>query len=729
MGMVVRTNTMALNAYRQLGMNNSAVSKSLEKLSSGFRINRAGDDAAGLAISEKMKAQITGLETASANAQDGISLIQTAEGNLNEVHSMLNRMVELSTKSANGTYTDIERNALQDEVNSLLEEIDRISQSANFNGTRLLDGSLGNKRGADSFTVADAVETPAGSTNMNPVVSESIVNHIPEGTPETTQKQSFYIGNGKALANNGTNDGTITVSYVDSDGADKTAKITLQKIGTTAAATDTASSINAEGIVEALKSAVGDVTASANVVNGTGTKVVLADDGTAGKALKDLFDIKINDHGELEFTAKAAGEGPSITSVAFAGFDDADKAVIEKINTEDGSADAPHDTPNAGDHGEVYDLGTELKGAGHFVQGADATQKNYVHSTAKLTLSNVKTNEALSVGDATYIFQKGDEELTADALAKVKDGATVIKFTDDNDAMTKLAAEIDKADNKIEATFDTDHIELVEDKNSSIANSGQPSDDKVTKMDFEKLINGVKIETSAASTSTDVTVNKGITSGISVTIDGKTYEFQKKADQVSKGNEFVKLSEKEDEAEAAKENAQNLADAYNKANNLSEGDEGYATVSDNKVTFAKAFEENPVGSYRGLTLQIGDTADNFNKMRVAIDDMSTKGLGLDGLKITTEDLASEAIDTIKTAINTVSTARAGMGALQNRLEHTINNLDVAVENLSAANSRIRDTDMAKEMMNYTKMNVLVQSAQAMLAQANQQPQSVLQLLQ
>ena len=130
-----------------------------------------------------------------------------------------------------------------------------------------------------------------------------------------------------------------------------------------------------------------------------------------------------------------------------------------------------------------------------------------------------------------------------------------------------------------------------------------------------------------------------------------------------------------------------------------------------------------------LTLQIGDTAEDFNKMSVSVADMSAKGLGLDGLSIMTEDSASKAIDTIKNAINSVSTTRAGMGALQNRLEHTINNLDVAVENLSAANSRIRDTDMAKEMMNYTKMNVLVQSAQAMLAQANQQPQSVLQLLQ
>ncbi len=132
---------------------------------------------------------------------------------------------------------------------------------------------------------------------------------------------------------------------------------------------------------------------------------------------------------------------------------------------------------------------------------------------------------------------------------------------------------------------------------------------------------------------------------------------------------------------------------------------------------------------RPLRSRSGDTDDDFNKMTVSIKDMSSKGLGLEKLDITTEENAGASLDKINAAINTVSSARASMGALQNRLEHTINNLDVSVENLSAANSRIRDTDMAKEMMNYTKMNVLVQSAQAMLAQANQQPQSVLQLLQ
>ena len=141
--MRIQHNIMAMNAYRNYNNNTSALSKNLEKLSSGYKINRAGDDAAGLAISEKMRAQITGLETAQKNAKDGISLVQTAEGALTEVHDMLNRMVELATQSANGTYDDeTDRANLQAELDQLTEEVDRIADSANFNGIKLFNGSL-----------------------------------------------------------------------------------------------------------------------------------------------------------------------------------------------------------------------------------------------------------------------------------------------------------------------------------------------------------------------------------------------------------------------------------------------------------------------------------------------------------------------------------------------------------------------------------------------------------
>ncbi len=139
--MRIQHNIAALSSHRNLTNNNSSVTKNLEKLSSGYKINRAGDDAAGLAISEKMRAQITGLETATKNAQDGVSLVQTAEGALTEVHSMLNRMVELATQSANGTYSSTNRQEMQKEIKALRAEIDRIGKSSNFNGTSLFTGS------------------------------------------------------------------------------------------------------------------------------------------------------------------------------------------------------------------------------------------------------------------------------------------------------------------------------------------------------------------------------------------------------------------------------------------------------------------------------------------------------------------------------------------------------------------------------------------------------------
>ena len=140
--MRIQHNIMAMNAYRNYNNNTSALSANLEKLSSGYKINRAGDDAAGLAISEKMRAQITGLNKAQDNANDGISLVQTAEGALTEVHDMLNRMYELAIQSANGTYVEFDREQLQKEVDQLGAEIDRIADSANFNGQKLFNGSL-----------------------------------------------------------------------------------------------------------------------------------------------------------------------------------------------------------------------------------------------------------------------------------------------------------------------------------------------------------------------------------------------------------------------------------------------------------------------------------------------------------------------------------------------------------------------------------------------------------
>jgi len=394
--MRIQHNIMSLNAYRYYNGNNKALSTNLEKLSSGYKINRAADDAAGLAISEKMRAEITGLKTAENNAQSGVNLVQTAEGALTEVHDMLNRMVELADQSANGTYdSSTDRVNLDKEFQELKDEIDRISKASNYNSIQLLDGSL-----------------------------------------DASAKVTFYPESG----------------------------------------------------------------VGANV-----------------KTTLDYTNTPIN----------------------------------------------------------------------------------------RMLMSTLK------IGDKTYEFVKTGETSASGNVA----------------------------------------IEL----------SGSETPAEVAAL-VEAKLNGT-------------TPSNSITTNYTVAVAGNTVT---------------------------------LTDTTGSAN-------------------AKAATAEQNGG--GLVLQIGGTADSCNQIAVAARDMRTEALGIDAVDVKDQTNAANAVDKIKQAINTVSETRGMLGAAQNRLEHTINNLTVMVENTQDAESSIRDVDVAEEMMHYTKNNILVQSAQSMLAQANQAPQGVLQLLQ
>ncbi|MGO5444468.1 flagellin N-terminal helical domain-containing protein [Faecalimonas sp. LCP19S3_D12] len=486
--MRIQHNIAALNSYRNLTGNNSAVSKNLEKLSSGYRINRAGDDAAGLAISEKMRAQITGLNTAQKNAQDGVSLVQTAEGALTEVHSMLNRMVELADQSANGTYDNaVDRANLQKEIKSLKDEINRIADSTNFNGINLLDGSL-------STSKLDVSATFAGAPNT--IQQNAATGAVSTITAEAPTAQKEY---------------TLTVEYADADG-----KLHKTEVKYTAGA-------NANDTATAIKDAIAKNSELSSVfeIGGTAANVTL--------------------------TSKVKGE---------------DGAKVTSVSTTDAS---------------------KVKN-GTFTAGKNATAET----------TNV--NADIAAGDSITLNGKTYEFVT-DANAKVSEGATAVIVGKTN------AATIEN---------------------------------------LNKALDGTGIEVTA--------------------------------------------------------NGQNL------------------TFSTTKNGAA-------------LTLQIGDTSADFNQMEVSVGDMHADALGIADVDISTQAGAKAAVDKIKAAINSVSSTRGDLGAIQNRLEHTINNLSVTAENMTAAESRIRDVDMANEMMAYTKNNILVQSSQAMLAQANQIPQGVLQLLQ
>ena len=408
--MRIQHNIMAMNAYRNYANNTSALSKNLEKLSSGYKINRAGDDAAGLAISEKMRAQITGLDKAQDNAKDGISLVQTAEGALTEVHDMLNRMYELAEQSANGTFEDgTDRKQLQKEVDQLKSEINRIADSANFNGIKLLDGSMSATKVTKFNHSATSASAGVDVSIMADSVFGSTGNRI-----DLTFKFAATSDAAKAGVKVG-KDGSVTITVANKD-----------KDGHTAAE------------IQAL-------------------------------------------------LAKAVASGAEV------------------------SADVLSAVQNATVSGKGITLGTKTKASWTALAGTTGTMS---------------------------------------------------------------------------------------------ANTGAP-----------------------------------------------------------------------------------------------------------------------------LTLQIGDTSDSFNQLRVGIRDCHVDALGLTDMKIGDQTSAAAALDKIKSAINYVSDVRGTLGATQNRLDHTINNLSVMQENIQDAESTIRDTDVADEMMAYTKNNILIQSAQAMLAQANQVPQGVLQLLQ
>lgn len=545
--MRIQHNIAALNSYRQLGTNNSAISKNLEKLSSGYKINRAGDDAAGLAISEKMRAQITGLETAQKNANDGISLVQTAEGALTEVHSMLNRMVELATQSSNGTYAnEVDRENLQSEVTSLKEEIDRISESTNFNGINLLDGSLS---GGGNVTGVSVTDTKVVTGEF---------------------KSGNFANANDAQAKGDTL--SYTVAWKDAGGTEHSKTVNF-KVG------DTTTELIAED-------------GTKYTVTATATKDELRDavleELKKDSSLSSSFDMTA-DGDAIKFTSKIAGEaGATITAIKGSG----------SIST-------------AG-------LGNDI--AAGAKNGLDAQQKV---DFSKLT---------------------------------ILDGTAAVK-----------------AEDAEKAVFEIDGHKFALAKTGSTA---------------ENLKN----------LGSDVTV---------ITLKGTTYTPADDAKNVAATLNRV-LGKDVFEVAATANN-----DAGITANDI-------IYNGDTKLS---------AGGSSGLTLQIGDTADGFNKINVKVGAMDTSSLGIAGIDIGTATGADSAVKLIKNAINKVSSTRGDLGAIQNRLEHTINNLGVTTENITSAESRIRDTDMADEMMAYTKNNILVQASQAMLAQANTLPQGVLQLLQ
>ena len=544
MGMVVQHNISAMNANNAMTRNVSGLGKSTEKLSTGYQINRAADNAAGLAISEKMRSQIRGLAQATNNANDAISLIQTAEGGLQETEDILQRMRELSVQSANGTYTDEDREQIQHEVDALKDEIDRIAESTEFNEMKLLDGSLDG------------------------------------GVGNTGEYGPRY---GVMLAAKGTT--TPLAKNLSLEGS----SITSSVAGVSVALADAASGAGSEN---AEWSADGK-TLTLNLKAGqTYTQNQIDDLIKNATQAKDA--TQTGDPADVSFTVN---NGLFTFSEA------------ETFTVETGIRSASAET----------DLKTMLMTTGYNDTYADSikfTSNNYGVDTRKITLKS-----DVAAGKEWIETTKADD-------VNAKNG----EFT------LHLSTGVEYSEEDIEKLM---------------AKSG---------LDYDVALTDAK----AAP-------------------DGDVSLFLQKKDisvEVALG-----------------------------------------------ATAGKGLgADKALGAGEGLTFQIGANGVEDQRLTVNISDMSSTALGVGGLDISTQDGANDAINKIDDAIKTVSSQRAKLGAVQNRLEHTVNSLSTAEENLQSAESQIRDTDMASEMIKYTKSNILQQASQSMLAQANQQPQGVLQLL-
>ncbi|WP_163099290.1 flagellin [Peribacillus alkalitolerans] len=575
--MRINHNIAALNTYNKLNSASGAQSKSMEKLSSGLRINRAGDDAAGLAISEKMRGQIRGLEQASRNSQDGISMIQTAEGALNETHDILQRMRELATQSANDTNVGVDRSEIQKEMNQLSSEINRIGNTTEFNTQSLLKGD-----GKSNLDKTGLFATKVSQTGNN-------VQHT-----EATTSIGITAGNVPANAQVSLNLNGITVS------AKFVANGTKDNITTAGGVSSV--ELGGAGPVAYTQDELGDMTA---------------------KALQAAIDA--DDILKGNYEVSYSGGNVTIAAVSGGAFEGA-----------------------AGNIGGYAETDT----ANLFGAAAADSGSTTAATTATTNLD----------------FSSGGLDITSQAKAEalVGKGFTIngqqVEFYNANEGeYTGNAVGINISD-AINATANWDDV---------LANTISTQLDSLTgvKASATSATSGViQIETEATGSSAKLEIT-----------DGGVQEAFKASFQVG----------------------------ANKNQSM--------TIDINDMR----------SDALGLTGKAGDAG--FTATNTVTDGTSntTKEAALD---VSTHSKASDAIKVINDAIEKVSTERSKLGAFQNRLEHTINNLGTSAENLTAAESRVRDVDMAKEMMNQTKNSILSQAAQAMLAQANQQPQGVLQLL-
>lgn len=650
--MVISHNLQAMNAQRQLGNVSTDIAKNTEKLSSGYRINRAADDAAGLSISEKMRKQIRGLSQASENSQHGVSFVQIADGALTEVHDMLDRMVELTVQAANGTNSSFDRSAIQKEIDQLTKEINRVQETTQF--------------------------------NKIPVFSEN--GHSPD--------EGIFNSNIISAAVLDTGSSKFTFAYIDSNGQASTTE-------SSAATGKVNNGLNkdfADFVVKAASSAASKIMdaypsledASSNVKIGLNVQNIDGKNNTLASA--QLSMRYTSEWTQMTYTMNI--DSSDYNPASFSTMSDTQKADFAATIAHEMTHLIMQDTLTGGMIGNN-------RFPTWFIEGTAQTSSGdggWVSSTIGLSPTENQIKSYMGKLDS---LPYGAGYLATMALgyevAKEQKSASTVDSSTIKDGLNTLFGELVKQGQKQNLS---DAIKIAtKNKYSSLS-------------DFEtKFKNGNN--------------NQGLVDVVKEIINQKNVSNNKESGSLLAGS----LGEAESETF--------------KLSNLS-GSSNVYVLDTSATAFANSFGSGfptvpqPVrGARHGVSeggedinVHAGADADMTNKIAIKRYDISAMAI-FDGDKVDvmTEDSATKSIDIVGMAKERVSRVRSYYGAIQNRLEHTIKNLDNVVENTTAAESQIRDTDMASEMVKYTKNNILKQAGQSMLTQANQSTQGVMSLLQ
>lgn len=660
MAMVINSNIMSLNAQRNLTLSQGDQNQAMERLTSGKRINSAADDAAGLAISNRMTSQVRGLDQAIRNANDGVSLIQTAEGALDESTNILQRMRELSIQSANGTYDEGNRSTLNAEVQQLVAELDRIAETTAFNGLNILDGTLGkvdlqvgseaNQTIALEIQGMDADTLGLGSTSVDLLGgANTLVNDT------TALAHNDVLVNGQSI---------LAVGETWTGGTDDMDEL-INKIN------DNVNGVTASTVVSKTAGAVGDgVLAGAEVFT---VNITNLDAGTSSISVKDtenmdelveklnaegggLISASVGDDGKLTITAENV-ENFTIVDAGDAGGTIAGAQTASLALTSDSGDDITVTRGTTGTLADLEDLGFRENDAAGEIEG-EAVDGN-AFAVGDISINGVDVGASESGG----LLDK------VDAINDISDetGVTATVFS---------GVEIDTS--TATGAWAAGDFSL----NGEVITSGANLDALVT------AINGVKDST-----------------GVTATLSGQNLILEGDVSQI----------------------------AFGDASGTPDNGAALTAILGGGVTVADAAGGIKLESESGASISV-EHKDAAAQAKSGLLDANSAGGGKFGAAVSSIDIstangAQKAIDVIDNALETINETRGDLGAINNRLDFTVNNLANVSENVSAARSRIEDADFAAESAALSRAQVLQQAGTAMLAQANAAPQQVLSLLQ